>query len=325
MAASDWRYTTVARWALPQFGLSADAALTPLAWGHNHVFRVDDAGAAFVLRLQSVDRLTDAAQLLQLKWLDSLRREAGLSVPGPIRTLSGEWFLHATGAAGDEARRCVLLTWVDGEPLSSPEAFVTGDVLERVGAAVARQHLYSSGFGCGHDGGAKELDAERLVGSKSCLGDGSAEQMIRSVDFAILTEAASRIETAMTRARQLGGQYGLIHADLAPANWVFHEGEPRPIDFDEFGRGFFLFDLLGVLWSHVSWEHYPRFRNHLLAGYERVRPLPAVVKDAADLFQAATLFAWFNHGCRLSDSAARAEFLKWVPSTARAVAKLCMP
>ena len=117
--------------------------------------------------------------------------------------------------------------------------------------------------------------------------------------------------------------YGLIHADLAPANWVFHNGQPRPIDFDEFGRGFYLYDLLGVLWSHVSWDEYPAFKFHLLSGYERIRPLAAEIKASADLFQAATLFAWLNHGCRLAADSARAEFLRWVPSTTRTIARLC--
>jgi Ser/Thr protein kinase RdoA (MazF antagonist) len=127
----------------------------------------------------------------------------------------------------------------------------------------------------------------------------------------------------MARARELEGVYGLIHADLAPANWVFHNGQPRPIDFDEFGRGFYLYDLLGVLWSHVSRDAYPAFKAHLLSGYERIRPLATEIKASADLFQAATLFAWLNHGCRLTDDAARAEFLKWIPSTTRTIARLC--
>ena len=147
--------------------------------------------------------------------------------------------------------------------------------------------------------------------------------LLSDEDHAILTAAASRVAIAMKFVKQLEGQYGLIHADLAPANWVFHEGEPRPIDFDEFGRGFFLFDLLGVLWSHVSWEEYPSFRAHLLRGYKRVRSIPPEVEQLADLFQAATLFAWLNHGCRLTDEVARAEFLRWVPSTTRTIGRLC--
>src|SRR5206468_2403785 len=97
------------------------------------------------------------------------------------------------------------------------------------------------------DAAAPQLDADAIVGRRSAIGDGSARRLIAGADYATLATAAEKVATAMECLQQVGGQCGLIHADLAPANWVFHEGEPRPIDFDEFGRGFFLADLLGVL------------------------------------------------------------------------------
>src|SRR5215210_6592361 len=240
-----------ARDVLPQFGLPADAQLTVLAAAHNDVLRVDTSADTFVLRFQAAEPLSDDARALQLEWMRSIRQETGLHVPDPVATIECRWFVTAASSAAGRSRRCVLLRWVNGERLEPPERFVTRDVLECVGRAVARLHQHASGFRSARDGSARELDADHLVGRLSCIGDGSAHGLIANDDFEALAAAASKIAPVMEDLRRRDGQYGLIHADLAPANWVFHQGDPRPIDFDEFGRGFFLFDLLGVLWSHV--------------------------------------------------------------------------
>src|SRR4051812_18113965 len=98
--------------------------------------------------------------------------------------------------------------------------------------------------------------------------------------------------------------------DLEPGNWVFDRGEPRPIDFDEFGLGYFLFDLMGVLWSHAGWDDYPVYRSTLLDGYEAIRPLPEGCRADADVFVAANILAWLNHGLGQGTADVRAGLLK---------------
>src|SRR5262249_24368986 len=118
------------------------------------------------------------------------------------------------------------------------------------------------------------------------------------------------------------GQVGLIHGDLEPPNWVFHSGEARPIDFDEFGAGFFLFDLMQIVWTHALWPDYPQFRASLLEGYESVRPIAPDLKSLLDLFQAIAFFEWLNH--RLSEgSDAQSELRRWRGPTVRLIAGLC--
>src|SRR4051795_7970260 len=107
--------TVAARTVLPQFGVPADAELTILAAGHNHVFRVDHGARRLVLRVRSDQRLSDAAQRLQLIWLTSIRDEVGICVPRPVRTVAGEWFVRIEPATDRGPWRCVLLEWVEGE------------------------------------------------------------------------------------------------------------------------------------------------------------------------------------------------------------------
>jgi Ser/Thr protein kinase RdoA (MazF antagonist) len=314
----DLRITRAARKVLPRFGIDASATLRLLAVGEQHVFQVDDGVERFVLR-QQAPGLSGAAGTLQLEWMRAIGRETSLRVPEPIETTDGRWSVPATNSAG---RAWALMRWVEGEPLKDPRAFVTPNVLERIGAAAATLHLQSSSFQSADLEAARRIDAAFLVGETSCLGDGSAEGVLATEHYTALVDAAAKVADAMDRGWRSPGAVGLIHGDLAPANWVFHDGDPGLIDFDEFGNGLFLFDLLGVLWSHVVWDDYATFRASLLRGYRHVRPLDDQMPELVDAVQAATVFPWFNNGCRLTDETERAEFLKWVPTTVAAVARL---
>ena len=69
--------------------------------------------------------------------------------------------------------------------------------------------------------------------------------------------------------------YGLIHADMGTdANVLFWHGQPRPIDFDGSGFGYWLYDV-AVAQAHL-WDHpaFPAYHQAFLDGYTRVRPLP---------------------------------------------------
>jgi Ser/Thr protein kinase RdoA (MazF antagonist) len=106
--------------------------------------------------------------------------------------------------------------------------------------------------------------------------------------------------------------FGLIHNDLEPPNWLFHHGEARPIDFDMFGAGYYLFDLAQVLWSHAMWPDYEGYRARLWTAYERVRPLQDMERQHARSFEALPLIDWLSRKIRIG---ATAELRHWLPAT----------
>jgi Ser/Thr protein kinase RdoA (MazF antagonist) len=310
-----------ARSILGTFGLSGSSALTPLASTHNWVFCVEDGGRRFVLRLQPPGNLDTEQIDLQARWLRELARVPCLCAPAPVATTSGETFASVRIEGEPSPWRAVLLQWVEGSPLRPAKRFVTPEVLREVGAIVARMHRVSERFAA-DTSPARMIDADALVGRRSCLA-ADASRLFRREDVHSLRESATSIDAVLSSLPTDSHHVGLIHADLEPANWVFQRGKPCPIDFDAFGRGFYLFDLLTVLWTHASWEGYYGYRQHLFDGYAHIRPLPSWTALHADVFQAATFYAWLNHGCTLADDAARDEFLSWVPFTAKLVRRLC--
>lgn len=101
--------------------------------------------------------------------------------------------------------------------------------------------------------------------------------------------------------------FGLIYADLIFCNVMFHRAEARPIDFDDCGFSYFLYDMAILLDRIEMREDYPALRAALVEGYRQIRPLTVGHEAYLDLF---VLARWVFLGiCLLS----RPEFRTYAP------------
>jgi Ser/Thr protein kinase RdoA (MazF antagonist) len=107
--------------------------------------------------------------------------------------------------------------------------------------------------------------------------------------------------------------YGMIHADMYPENLLFKSGEVYPIDFEDCGYGYWMWDI-GVALCYWPWtEDWYWSRDAFLEGYTQVRTLPESQLMHLDLFMAtqyATMVLWASLFIKI-DPAMRAEHEKW--------------
>lgn len=104
---------------------------------------------------------------------------------------------------------------------------------------------------------------------------------------------AERVRDVMTDWGQGPDVFGLIHGDLGmDANLYFWHGEPRAIDFDDSGFGYWVFDLAVALDVCRDDASYPSYREALLNGYAEFRPLPEKQAEQIELFLAAVQVYW---------------------------------
>jgi Ser/Thr protein kinase RdoA (MazF antagonist) len=106
-------------------------------------------------------------------------------------------------------------------------------------------------------------------------------------------DCVSRSEQALEETPET---FGLIHADLHQGNYPFHQDQVSAIDFDDCGWGHFIYDLAVTLSEVSVLGNYSALRNGLLAGYQRVRPLPAGLDAHLPAFLALRelkLMMWF--------------------------------
>lgn len=253
--------------------------MVPLLHGRNAVFRVEGRpGQRYMLRVHGPDTSTAGEIRSELLWLRALRRDTNLAVPEPIATTDGELVCAAAAPGVPEARLCVLLRWIDGRILYNVEPGL--ERLRRIGRFIARLHRHAEHFEPPPGFARDRQDARSLLGrwvtepeARRRTWDGGPGPLAKA-DEALIERSVERLRPAAEGLRPTPDAFGLIHADLHPANILLHRGEVRAIDFDDCAFGYFAYDL-AVLLTHLQEKHWPDQagkRAALLQGYRSVRP-----------------------------------------------------
>jgi Ser/Thr protein kinase RdoA (MazF antagonist) len=264
--------------AVASFGLAEDR-LTFLTDTENTVFRV---GGRYVLRIHRPSTKTREEIASELGWLAALRRDTDLAVPDPVASAAGEQvvLVRAEGAPGP--CWCVLFRWMDGR-------FVPGDIdpdrFARVGELTAALHAHAAAWTPPADFQRGRLDAETVgleVGPDAAFARG-----LPAADRRAIAAVVARVRADMERVGSGRDAFGVIHADLHQFNVLFHRGAVRAIDFDDCGWGHYLYDVAVALVGAGQSRSTPPLRRAFLAGYRRVRALPADQERLLESFMAA--------------------------------------
>jgi homoserine kinase type II len=199
--------------------------------------------------------------------LERLAR-AGVPTPAPLRRADGALVSTLRG------KPAAVFPWREGTIRC--QAGVTPDHTWLVGEALARVHL----------AGAEEtIDAGRFRFEDLC---GRLDGVASSGDdrfaplAAPLREALARVHAA----RDPRLPQGLIHSDLFRDNVLWDSEGPRDrvaalLDFESACRGTFAYDLMVTTLSWCFGDRFEaRLAGALRGGYESVRPLTALEKDA---------------------------------------------
>lgn len=314
-------FRRLARAALDAYNLT-DARLSFIQYTENITYRVNlpsvrpgaDAGNPYhpnryLLRILAMD--DEQATLSELTWLAALHQEAGLSVPIPVAALDGQWLLRISSPAFPQGRVVSLMYWLEGRKIQKG---LQPRHLKSLGQVVARLHNFSAGWQPpdGFDRPTWNWDSQ-LGGS---LFDHPRPALIESMpeQFRQPFEEVSRSAWLVMEA--LGTDpdvFGLIHADLYPENVLFHGGSAYPIDFEDCGYGFWMWDIAVALCSWAWQEDWEQMRDAFREGYSRYRELPDEQWQLLDLFvatQFATMVLWASAFLQ-HDPARSAEYIPW--------------
>lgn len=273
--------------ALSLWGLDG-AELTLIAARENAVYRVDHLAEPFAIRLHRNGYRTDEQLSAELDWMAWVA-QTGLSVPAPKASVEGPHLQILEGVQID------VLSWLSGETLDV--ALPRLDAKERV------QVFY----GLGRDMAKLHSASDAWPGSAACVRPswdtdgllGDAPLWDRFWDNPGLTATERDLfKRFRTQARiELEAiseslDYGLIHADLVPANVMVDGAGLHFIDFDDGGFGFRLFELATALLKHHSQEDFEALKSALIAGYHAQRPLDVSSFDLFLVLRAMTYVGW---------------------------------
>ena len=281
MAASTFEPVAVealARRAITAYGLDAAARLEFVKVRENVVYRVTESSRSFALRLHRRGYRSHSEILSEVEYVRALRTR-GFAVPEVVSSADGQL---AVPLADDHGNSFIvdLQHWVaGGVPLGGIEEAFDGtsrlspDVFSRLGALAAEMHNAAEAIGRPPGFDRTAWDVEGLIGDAAVWGNPLSLPALTGQERKVLADAIERLRASLTAFGTASRDYGIIHADFTPENVLSDGAELTLIDFDDFGEGWYLFDLATVLFWYQPHPGYADFRRAVVEGYQRVRGL----------------------------------------------------
>jgi len=266
-----------------------------LGYSNNAVLKVEAESGVYVLRLHPPGRIDIPTLTAELEWLKVIRRNTNLIAPYPKSTVvDGETVLFVT-AVSDKLPApnlvfCSLFDYLEGEPKASQD--ITTDDIWRIGEYLGK--LHSAGQFTPPQGSVRPwLNWEGLFGENSPYNPRENAHIITAEQLAVFDKVADRVQETMEDVGQGADAFGLIHADLLAKNILFFDDEPRALDFEYCGWGYYLYDLTPLLWLLKSERavDYRELEDAMWAGYTSVKPQPERYRDLLDVFIAGRQLA----------------------------------
>lgn len=302
------RLQVTGRIALRRWGIS-DATLELIKHRENAVFRVQQDGKRFVLRVHRSGYHSDAELRSELQWMQALA-DAGIQVPAAIPTVSGESFITCKQPGLPGPVQMDLFEWISGEQLGSVEHGVArgaaiAQVYRTIGELAARIHNQSSTWSAPAGFRRHAWDAEGIAGERPFWGPFWELKSAAPIERDLLARARERVFRDLSRLKRSPDTYSLIHADLLPENLLVDHGRVRLIDFDDAGFGWHVFELATVLYMIAGEPYFTEARDALFAGYRLHRRLPDGMQENLSLFMLARGLSYVSwvHTRRQTDTA----------------------
>ena len=247
----------------------------------------------------------------ELTWLAALSQEADLPVPAPVRTPDGKLLTIIITPDLPNGRVVSLTRWVDGRRYRKG---LTPKHLTAMGQAVAQLHNFSTGWQPPAEFTRPVWDWDSQLGGS--MFRHPMEKVVQSIPakyqepFQVISREAKRIMDEFGKGKDA---YGLIHSDLYPENVLFKAGKALPIDFEDCGFGYWMWDISIALCTWAWGNDWELMRDAFWKGYSQVRTLPKSQWSQLDLFiamQFATMVLW-SSALYMNDPKRAAEYIPW--------------
>lgn len=320
----------VARLALRQYDIGADATLRLLNLSENATYLVEDAGTQSILRVHRQDYHRPHEIESELDWLQALRADSDVTVPTvlPARdgrrvvTVGGADNAATVGGADDPAsvgvhgtaRHVVHFGMVAGaEP---DEGSLTVDDFHTLGRITAALHDHSRRWERPAGFGRFSWDWEHSLGATPRWGRWQDASGVGAAETEVLERAQAKLRERLQAYGTGPEVYGLIHADLRLANLLVNPegtGAVGPqitvIDFDDCGFGWYFYDF-GTAVSFIEDDPaLPDWQDAWVSGYRTRRDLPAADEEMLASFvllRRMLLLAWMGSHSHSRESATKA-------------------
>lgn len=282
------KYLPAAHQALAAFPITPDHV--ELVWhAENITFRVTekDTGLDYVLRLHRPDYHTLSELNSERAWTEALGA-TGIAIQIPLRTLNGEHFCLVEVSA-DEKRFAGMTQWTKGDLLSDYFGTDEGSCkrtqsYHQIGSLAAAIHNQSSRFVEPEGFERHALDTEGLVGEAPFWGRFWEHEALSHSERELLIQTRDQIREILDALGKTRANFGMIHADLHSDNIVVCDGVITPIDFDDAGYGWYIYEIAVALFDERGSADFATIQKAFLEGYSEQRALAEADLELLPIF-----------------------------------------
>ncbi|KOP24254.1 hypothetical protein AMR41_21935 [Hapalosiphon sp. MRB220] len=276
-------HTEIAHSAIAQYDFDV-IQIELLKHSENTTFKLATNKGDLLLRVHRGVYCTIHDIECEAKIIDHLRNCKIYSYQQPIRNRDGNFV--SIGTASGTSQPVSILSWIDHQPLN----YYANDlsIFVKLGELIANIHNQLATWDQPNNFQRPILDTNGLIGANGALGYAPVAYscLDNNVvnDFQLVCDRLIKIETKIGRNSQI---FGLIHADLHLGNALWDGHSIIPIDFDDSGWGYYIYDLAVPLAKYWATSDYLEIKTNLLAGYRSHRELSIEIETQLPLFIAA--------------------------------------
>ncbi|MYA26572.1 MAG: phosphotransferase [Acidimicrobiales bacterium] len=277
----DRRWLGAAHQALDAFGVDA-ARLELVGVSENITFQAVESGSrqAYVLRLHRPGYHTDAELDSERVWLAALR-DAGISVPTPVSTPDGRYFVPVE-IGSSEIRNAGINLWADGEivgvlltqPDGTNEALAEiSEPFGQLGGLMAAMHNQAAAWTPPPSFRRHRFDVDGLLGDAPFWGPFWEHPKLTADERSLLVASRNACRAALAQYGEPERTFSMIHADLHLANLLVSDAQLAVIDFDDAGFGWHQYDIAVAMYHSRAAPDFDEAAAAFLHGYRSVRPI----------------------------------------------------
>ena len=259
-----YRLHELAHAALEKFGFN-QYRLTFLQHLVNTTFRLDCNQGRYLVRIHRAKTRTAVSS--ELAWLEALAHETTVPVQIPQRSLDEKLIVTEKQEGVPEPYPVTILSWLEGEIL--PQDCRSPHHFYRLGQLVAKLHHHAQRWTPPFQLDRPFYDSTSVFGDDDVtykrLPEASRDHL------QTLHEQVQEVEECLGKSPE---RFGLIHSDLSFGNVLFTADEVLPIDFDDCGFGYYLYDLAVILAGPWEKPGFQQRRDALFQGYRESCNLP---------------------------------------------------
>ncbi|MGK0367644.1 MAG: Ser/Thr protein kinase RdoA (MazF antagonist) [Thermoproteota archaeon] len=238
--------------------------------GENTTYKLTDTqNNKYLLRVHRLGYQSIPAIHEELNWLKRLSK-TDINCQVPIANTKGKLISHVDG------RNITIISWVEGRHIYKS---VNKKHMQMLASLLSKMHKNTKSIKVKYR---QYWDAKGLAGPKPFVGSINEVLGLNNSQQKYILESSKEIfKRLKDYEKKTPHKMGLIHGDLHFGNFFLKNSELSPIDFDDCGFGFHLYDLsvIDVFMGYfvkakkLSKKNYQILSDELLNSYSKINPL----------------------------------------------------